>query len=152
MFVGIISNLLPLSLRDARVWIINYRHPHSSALNVGVNVFALLVTHSLVTLWPYSQDGLGDCNLGNVIFHDTLVVLHAVNLRAVFEGLVKIPINLDLVFHFHNLTPVCYLIQAKKWGVFRPPIQYDNNIDVVLWRLHLYLFVFSFPPRGVRRN
>ena len=64
-----------------------------------MNIFTLLVTHSLVALWPYSKNRFRECDLGNVIHDDTFVIANAVNVRSIFFGAMKVAIYLYL---FHN--------------------------------------------------
>ena len=79
--------------------IVDQGSPHTRALNVSVNIFATLVTHSLVAFWTHSENRSRDCDLGYVIFHNAFVILHTENFRAVFESLVKVAVNLYLSFH-----------------------------------------------------
>ena len=71
-----------------------------------MNILAALVTHSLIALWAYPKHRARQRDLCNVIHHDTLVILHAVNLRAVFECFVEVSVNLNLSFHASNYIKV----------------------------------------------
>ena len=102
MLVGIVSDLHPLLWVNASGGIVDQGSPHARALNVSVNVFAALVAHSLIAFWTHSKNGPGNCDLGNVIFHNAFVILHAVNFRTVVESLVKVAVNLYLSFHRDN--------------------------------------------------
>ena len=64
-----------------------------------MNIFTLLVTHSLVTLWPYSKNRFRECDFCNVIHHDAFVVANAVNVRSIFFRAMQVAIYL---YFFHN--------------------------------------------------
>jgi len=108
-----VSNLLPFT-RATRSRVINHGFSHSSALNVSVNVFAFLITNSLVTFRANPQYGFSYCDLCNVILNNPLVIPHAVNIRAVFEGLVDVAVNLYLSFHASDYKAMRLLVNENR--------------------------------------
>ena len=88
MFIRVISNLLPLSLGNARVGVINHRFSHSFALNIGVNVFSFFVSDLLIAFRADPQDGTSQRNLCDVIFYNAFVVAYTINRRTFGGGFV----------------------------------------------------------------
>ena len=110
----LVSNFLPFIKANATGGIIHHGFPHSSALNISVNVFAFLIANSLVTFRANPQYGFSYCDLCNVILNNPLVVPHAVNLRAVFEGLVDVAVNLYLSFHASDYKAMRLLVNENR--------------------------------------
>ena len=95
MIVRVIGNLHVLALRE-RFFLLSIK---AATLNVGVNIFTLFVTHSLIPFRSNTQNAIAESNERGVIDNQTAgMASDAVDLPAVRACLVKVTIYLN----FHN--------------------------------------------------
>ena len=76
-----------------------------------MNVFAFLITHSLITFGAYPQDRATQCNFCDVVFNDTFVIANAINVRSIFFCPVQIAI--DLYFLHYLIAHFSFRLVAK---------------------------------------